>query len=179
LGHIKTVCIGPATANKLFEFGIRSDIVPDSFQAESIIDAFKNKDIKNKRFLIPRAEEARTILPDELKNMGATVDEIAVYKTIPVTKNKEELIKLLEEKKIDMVTFTSSSTVKNFTSLIPQDKLNFLMDGLSIACIGPITADTAKSLGYTVDITAKNFTIPGLCEAFLEHYRNLNIERGL
>lgn len=171
LGHLQTVCIGPATAKKLFEFGVRSDIVPDSFQAESILEAFKYKNIKNKKFLLPRAEEARPLLPEELRKMGAKVDEIAVYKTRPVTENRKELIELLEEKKIDMVTFTSSSTVKNFTSLISQDKIKSLMSGVSVACIGPVTSDTAKSLGYNVDIIAANFTIPGLCEAILEYIK--------
>ncbi|UCG79694.1 MAG: uroporphyrinogen-III synthase, partial [Desulfobacterales bacterium] len=76
----------------------------------------------------------------------------------------------LEQGAIDIVTFTSSSTVKNFKALLPADRFESLMKGVTVASIGPITTDTAKELGFKVDITAKDFTIPGLCEAILQHY---------
>ena len=82
------------------------------------------------------------------------------------------LIKQLEEKAVDMVTFTSSSTVKNFKSLLPPDEFTRLIDGVKVASIGPITTDTASELGFKVDVTAESYTIPGLCEAILKYYRN-------
>jgi uroporphyrinogen III methyltransferase/synthase len=84
--------------------------------------------------------------------------------------NADELIKALEDKTIDVITFTSSSTVKNFKELLPADRFEQLIDGIKIASIGPITAETAKELGFEVHIIADIFTIPGLCEAILKYY---------
>ena len=171
LGHLQTAVIGPATEKRLFDYGIKSDIVPESYIAESILNAFKKKNLKGKRILLPRAKEARPILPEGLKKMGAVVDEVAAYCTQIVPDNSDILLKHLEAGTIDVVTFTSSSTVKNFHSLLPHAKLEKLMRQVVVASIGPITADTAKNLGFNVQIIAELFTIPGLCEAILQHYQ--------
>ena len=102
--------------------------------------------------------------------MGANVDEITAYHTIKDLQNSDELINGLEEKTIDLIAFTSSSTVKNFKELLPADKFKQLIDGVTVASIGPITAETARKLGFEVDIVADEFTIPGLCEAILAYY---------
>jgi uroporphyrinogen III methyltransferase/synthase len=114
LHHVRTAVIGPATAERLRQQGLRSDIVPASYRAEAVIDAFATEKIAGQRILIPRAAEARPILPDELRRMGATVDEIATYHTRPVTDGASDLVADLENGRVDMVTFTSSSTVKHF-----------------------------------------------------------------
>ena len=119
-----------------------------------------------------RAGEARPVLPVELRNMGAEVNEVTVYLSEKVLDNVDLLIKQLEDKTIELITFTSSSTVRNFKSLLPPDKFNQLIDGVTIASIGPVTTDTAVELGFKVDITAESYTIPGLCEAILKYYRN-------
>jgi uroporphyrinogen III methyltransferase/synthase len=173
LNNLRTAAIGPATAKRLFEFGLRSDIIPDSYRAESIVESFRKEPIKDKRILLPRAKEARPILPEELKRMGAIVDEIAAYCTKEIRDNADNLLQQLEDRAIDMITFTSSSTVKNFKALIPKEKFEFLLKGVAIASIGPITADTAKKLGFEVHVTAESYTIPGLCKA-IEHYFNKN-----
>ena len=171
LHHIKTACIGPETAKQLRGFGIETDILPKSYVAEAVVEVFLSQDVKNKKILIPRAETARPILPVALKKMGANVDEIATYQTRPVTENKNLLISELEEHEIDMVTFTSSSTVTNFNALLPQDKKDALMKGVCVAAIGPITADTAKDLGFKVNVVAEKYTIPGLCEAIIQYFQ--------
>jgi uroporphyrinogen III methyltransferase/synthase len=173
LNNLRTAAIGPATAKRLFEFGLRSDIVPESYRAESIVESFRKETIKDKRILLPRAKEARPILPEELRRMGAIVDEIAAYCTKEIRDNADDLLQQLEDRVIDMITFTSSSTVKNFKALIPKEKFEFLLEGVAIASIGPITADTAKKLGIEVHVTAESYTIPGLCKA-IEHYFNKN-----
>jgi uroporphyrinogen III methyltransferase/synthase len=101
--------------------------------------------------------------------MGARVDEIAVYRTEQDHENVDELISRLERGAIDFITFTSSSTVRNFKTLLPQDRFDELIEGVTIASIGPITSDTARELGFKVDISAEEYTIPGLCQAILQY----------
>ncbi|MEZ4527827.1 MAG: uroporphyrinogen-III C-methyltransferase [Desulfobacterales bacterium] len=171
LHHMHTAAIGPVTAEKLLNFGLRSDIVPESYRAESVVDAFRNENVSGKKILLPRAAEARPILPVELRKMGAAVDEIATYRTEQASDKADVLVKELRSGNIDMVTFTSSSTVKNFKSLLPADAdLKALMKNVIVASIGPITSDTARELGFDVQITAESFTIPGLCEAIRKYY---------
>jgi uroporphyrinogen III methyltransferase / synthase len=170
LHHIRTACIGPATQEKLAGFGLTCDILPESYRAESVVDAFGSQDITGKKILLPRAREARPILPKALKEMGAHVDEIPVYTTRISQDNSAILLERLAEKSIDCITFTSSSTVKNFRALIPESSFHQLLDPLTIACIGPVTADTARDLGFEVHVMADTYTIPGLVDALINHY---------
>jgi len=171
LGSIRTACIGPVTAKKLFERGIRCDVLPDTYQAESVVAAFGNESIAGKNILLPRAREARPVLPVELTKMGAQVDEVAVYQTQQVLEHAKPLLGQLRERAVDLVTFTSSSTVKNFKSLLPEKDFKDIMEGVTLASIGPITTDTAGKLGLDVHITAETYTIPGLVDAILKYYR--------
>ncbi|MBU0991781.1 MAG: uroporphyrinogen-III C-methyltransferase [Proteobacteria bacterium] len=170
LGHLKTASIGPATAEKLLSYGIKSDIVPESYRAESVVEAFKKEHMNGESVLLPRAAEARPVLPVELRKMGAQVDEVKTYQTELVENSANTLLENLGTRTIDLITFTSSSTVKNLRTLIPDEKFEDLMEGITIACIGPITADTAKDLGFSVHIVAESYTIPGLCEAIERYY---------
>lgn len=170
LSGINTATIGPATSRKLFDFGLKSDIVPESYRAESIVVAFRDENVKGKRILLPRAKQSRPILPLELAKMGAEVDEVTVYGTELVPDHADALLRQLEEDKIDLITFTSSSTVTNFKTLLPSEKFETLMKGVAVASIGPITTDTARKLGFNIEIEAKSFTIPGLCEAICQHF---------
>ena len=170
LKDIHTAVIGPATEKKLFDFGLKSDIVPESYRAESVVKAFAGKDVTGRKILLPRAKEARPVLPLELKKMGAVVDEVTAYCTHAVKDNTDVLSARLKERSIDMITFTSSSTVKNFRALFPNEDLKDLMRGVTIASIGPVTADTARDLGFDVHIIAESYTIPGLCQAILTHF---------
>lgn len=170
LHSLKTASIGPATAAKLFEYGIKSDIVPVSYRAESVVAAFQDKYIQGSRILLPRAAKARPILPVELNKMGAKVDEIIAYQTLQSRDNAASLITGLNRKRIDLITFTSSSTVKNFKALMPDDAVE-LLQGVKIASIGPITSDTARKEGFDVHVTAKTYTIPGLCGAIVKYFQ--------
>jgi len=171
LGHIRTACIGPATADRLCKRGIRCDVLPRTYRAESVVEAFKNELIKGKNILLPRASEARPVLPVELTKMGARVQEVAVYQTRNVQDHANSLIRQLEDETIDLVTFTSSSTVKNFRSLLPEEDICDLLKGVVVASIGPITSETAQNLGFEVQVTADTYTIPGLVDAILRFYR--------
>jgi uroporphyrinogen III methyltransferase / synthase len=171
LGHLRTAAIGPATAERLRRFGLNTDILPKTYQAESVVEAFADVAVKGQNVLLPRAKEARAILPEELRRMGARVDEVVAYQTLCAGGADRSLMDALEKGEVDMITFTSSSTVKNFRSLLPgEEKLPALMENVAVACIGPITADTAESQGFHVDITAQEFTIDGLCSAVVDYF---------
>ncbi len=172
LNHLCTAAIGPATAERMFQFGLKSDIIPKNYRAESVVEAFRKEKLDGKKILLPRAGEARPVLPVELRKMGADVDEVTAYLTEKVRDNADLLVKQLEDKAIDLITFTSSSTVKNFKNLLPPKEFTRLIDGIAIASIGPITTDTAVESGFKVAISAESYTIPGLCEAILKYYRN-------
>ena len=171
LAHLNTAAIGPATAAELLKYGLKSDIIPKNYRAESVVEAFSQEPLNGKKILLPRAKEARPVLPVELRKMGAEVDEVIAYVTEKVRENVEMLIDQLEKKAIDLISFTSSSTVKNFKTLLPEDRFNSLMEGIAIASIGPITSETAKGLGFDVRVTAESYTIPGLCDAILKYFQ--------
>ncbi|HCY86830.1 MAG TPA: HemD protein, partial [Desulfobacteraceae bacterium] len=170
LGHLKFACIGPVTKERLADYGIISDILPETYRAESVVDAFKDVDIEGKNVLLPRAKKARTILPEELTRMGALVDEVTAYETELADDGKETLIDLLKTDGIDAVTFTSSSTVSNFMSLLDGEDGPALLKDVTLASIGPITSDTARSLGLEPAVEADPYTIQGLIDALLAHY---------
>ena len=172
LKDVKLCAVGPATAKELERFGLRTDIIPETYRAESIIEEFKKQDMTGKRVLVPRPQEARPVVPVELRKMGAIVEEVVAYYTKPVCHNLEELKELLQEKEIDLVTFTSSSTVKNFRKLFTEEQTRELLSDVPVATIGPITADTAKELGFKVAITPDEYTIDGLCDAIERYYRD-------
>ena len=119
------------------------------------------------RVLIPRAEQAREVLPDELVRMGATVDVVTAYRTVAGGADGEAVAKMLAAGEIDVVTFTSSSTVTNLLALLGEQGRD-LLSGVKIACIGPITADTCRELGLRPDIVAEKYTIQGLNESIIQ-----------
>jgi uroporphyrinogen III methyltransferase/synthase len=172
LHHIRTACIGPATKQRLMDFGFTCDILPESYRAESVVEAFSHQEITGKKILLPRAMEARPVLPEALSRMGAAVDEIPVYVTRINEDNTATLLARLAEQRIDCITFTSSSTVRNFRKLTPETSFKQLLAPVTIACIGPITADTARDLGFHVHLVAETYTIPGLVDALIAHYEN-------
>jgi len=167
LGHLKTAVIGPVTRDRLADFGIHADILPENYRAESVVDAFAGQNMSGLRVLLPRAREARAVLPVELEKMGAAVDEITTYVTRPVNSGAGDLVSRLQSGEVDLITFTSSSTVTNFKALLPADGWQALLADVRLASIGPVTTETAQSLGFQVDITAETYTIPGLCAAIV------------
>jgi uroporphyrinogen III methyltransferase/synthase len=171
LGHARTAAIGPATAAKLRSFGLSSDLIPADFRAEAVVEAFRREPVAGRQILLPRAQEARPVLPQELAAMGAVVREVPAYKTVPAGPDGSALLEWLERRPVDVVTFTSSSTAKNFKSLLPAERFESLAAGLPAACIGPVTAGTARDLGFDVRLVADEYTIPGLCRALCEYFK--------
>ena len=172
LKDIKVGAIGLKTAEAVYAKGIKPDLVPDEYRAEAIVEAFKKEGAGNLNLniLLPRAAEAREILPDELKKMGARVDVVEAYRTVMPDKGADRIRVMLENGEIDMVTFTSSSTVINFVGMFGPDQVKRLIEKVAVACIGPITARTAEKHGLKVSIMPKDYTIEALVNAIMEYY---------
>jgi uroporphyrinogen III methyltransferase / synthase len=162
LKGIRVYTIGPKTAEAVRDLGIRVDVVPEKFVAESLIESMEN--VKGKRFLLPRATVAREILPEQLRKMGALVDVAPAYKTVLPSQSVETLAKRLKAGNIDVITFTSSSTVTNFLALTGEQLLPEIKK-VTIACIGPITAKTAREAGLNVEILPEQYTVSSLMDA--------------
>lgn len=171
LKGVKICAIGPMTEKAIKNLGIKVDLTPKEYRAEAIIDALGKRNIKGRKFLLARAMKAREIIPIEIKRLGGKIDVVPSYKTIRPAKEAGELKELLLEGGVDIVTFTSSSTVTNFVAMFRKAEIPELLDGVCVACIGPITADTAKENGIKVDIMPKEYTIPALTEAMAGYYR--------
>jgi uroporphyrinogen III methyltransferase/synthase len=169
LGSAKIAAIGAQTAARLKEYGIIADIVPLEFRAEGIIAAMVGRITPGMSVLIPRALVARDILPEKLREMGATVDVVPVYRTLTGETDGQILATKLQEGEIELVTFTSSSTVTNLLNLLGAQGAE-LLKMARISCIGPITAGTCLENGITPDIIAEEYTIHGLVESIKNLY---------
>jgi uroporphyrinogen III methyltransferase / synthase len=161
----KIAAIGPATAERIEQAGLRVDVVPVEYRAEALIDALRAHPLAGERVLIPRAKVAREILPEKFREAGAEVVVPPAYQSVPSSEGKEEVSSRLQSGEIDCVTFTASSTVENFVGAFGAEEAARLLAGTKVACIGPITADTARKYGLRVDAEGKEYTIPGLIEA--------------
>jgi uroporphyrinogen III methyltransferase/synthase len=161
----RVAAIGPATAGALEEVGLRVDVVPEEFRAEALIGAIKDGSLAGKRVLIPRAKIAREVLPEKLREAGAEVLVPPAYETVPSSEGREALARDLEAGSIDCVTFTASSTVTNFVAAFGAEEAVRLLSRARVACIGPITASTARENGLEVHAEADEYTIPGLVSA--------------
>ena len=140
--------------------------MPAEFRAEAVVAALAGQVGPQDRVLIARAEQAREVLPEELTRLGATVDVVTAYRTVAGDADGEAVGKLLAAGEIDVVTFTSSSTVTNLLALLGE-RGRELLAGVKIACIGPITADTCREMGLRPDIVAEKYTIQGLTESII------------
>jgi uroporphyrinogen III methyltransferase / synthase len=169
-GEAKIAAIGPATADALREVGIRADFVPSQFVAEAVAEEWPEKEMTGRRVLLPRAKEAREFLPDRLREMGAAVDVLTAYETVRDSEAADDIRAQLCNGEIHAVTFTSSSTVKNFVESIGREHIPDILKGVVVACIGPITADTARELGIQPDIVSEEFTIPGLVDSLVQRF---------
>ncbi len=171
LKGLRICTIGPATAAKIEALGIRVDLVPDVFISEGVVTAFRDIDIKGSRTLLPRAEAARDVIPEGLAKLGATVDVVTAYRTVNSGKSRSELEPLINEGKVDVIAFTSPSTVIHFMEIMGKEFS--LPPQIKIACIGPVTAAAVKKAGLRIDIMQERYTIPALVETLAEHFRTI------
>jgi uroporphyrinogen III methyltransferase/synthase len=170
LSGVRLGAIGPKTAASLEERGLRPDLVPSEYRAEAVIDALNGEQVRGRKFLLPRAARAREVLPERLKEMGGQVEVVPVYETVRPQGKTGEIRRLLQEGAIDCITFTSSSTVAYFAAMFPDEDLSSLVRNATIACIGPITAETARRHGFTVSIIPREYTIEALAAAIVAHW---------
>jgi uroporphyrinogen III methyltransferase/synthase len=168
LSGVKIAAIGPATRDRLLEIGLRADLLPERFIAESLLEALAaHGSLSGQRVLLPRSEIARPLLAEGLRGLGADVEEVPAYRTLRGAALDEPLLERLSRKEIDLVTFTSSSTVWNCVEAIPSHRKTEILSSIKCATIGPITSQAAKEAGIEVVTEANEYTIPGLVEAIL------------
>jgi uroporphyrinogen III methyltransferase/synthase len=163
----RVAAIGPATALRVEEAGLRVDVTPEEYKAEALIEALIDDPLVGKKVLIPRAKVAREVLPEKLREAGAEVVVPPTYESVSSSGGKERLKELLENGEVGCVTFTASSTVENFARAF-DGEASRLLSATQVACIGPITARTARDHGLRVDAEASEYTIPGLIEAVVD-----------
>ncbi|MDO7785986.1 uroporphyrinogen-III C-methyltransferase [Desulforamulus aquiferis] len=170
LTDVRLCAIGPRTKEELEKRGLMVDYVPGEYRAEEIVEGLKGKVLPGDRVLLPRADIARKLLPKALEEMGAQVEEVIAYHTILGDGDAAAIREGLVSGEINVVTFTSSSTVQNFVKLVGEEGLQALMENVVVASIGPITSRTARELGLRVDLEASEYTITGLVEAIITHF---------
>jgi uroporphyrinogen III methyltransferase/synthase len=168
--RVRIAAIGPGTARRLRSAGIDGCLVPHQYQAEGLLAALKPESVRGKKILIPRAAKARDILPQTLAGWGAEVNVVEAYQTVAPPVDVAALRALFRHKSVDAVTFTSSSTVANFARLFSGEKIAEVLNGVAVACIGPITQATLEELGGRADIVAPEFTIDGLVQALVDFF---------
>lgn len=169
LAHARICAIGSATAEALQQHGLVADVVPTEYRAEGILAALYGKLKAGDKVLIPRAAEARSVLPDELRAQDVEATVAPAYETVLGDADAESISQALEAGEIDMVTFTSSSTVKNLLKIL-GDNGKTLLQKTKIAAIGPVTAETCQKHGLTVAVQASEYTIDGLVKAIEEAF---------
>ena len=162
--HLGIAAIGPATRKGIEQRGGKVDVVPEEYVAESVVHSLRRR-VKGKRVLLVRAKVARDVIPRELRRAGAEVDVVEAYETVVPQSSRARLRSLLgnPRRRPHVVTFTSSSTVRNFVALLGPTKAS--IQGVRLASIGPVTSSTLRELGLRVDLEASEFTIPGLVAA--------------
>lgn len=165
--------IGKATADLLHTYGVNADLIPNVFTGEGLAQSLLDQGIEGRNILIPRAQQAREIIPETLRGAGAQVTVAPVYINTPVTENKDMIREELTSGSVDMVTFTSSSTVSNFLAMLEPEsteELQELFKDVKIAAIGPITAKTVTDNGLSVTAQPAEHSISGMIDTILEAF---------
>jgi len=175
--HLKVAAIGPATAQAIERHGVKVNVVPKEYVAESVVASLRRK-VKGKRVLLARAKVARDVIPRELRKLGAHVDVVEAYETVVPETSRKRLRAALKSQKLchNVINFTSSSTVRNFVALLGESRgrvsrvhMGREENRVRFASIGPITSSTLREFGLPVDIEAAEYTIPGLIKAIAKH----------
>ncbi len=171
---MRLCAIGPATAERLARLGLKVDLVPDEYRAEAVVEALAATGVlEGARVLLPRADIARELLATELRRLGADVTEVKAYRTVmvePETDGTPDIYRMLLDRQIDVVTFTSASTVRSFVKMVGAEPAADLLQTTLVAAIGPVTADAAAQYNIRTSIMPADYTVPALVDAIVAHY---------
>jgi uroporphyrinogen III methyltransferase/synthase len=174
LKGVRLCAVGPSTAQRVSGYGLRVDLTPEESRAEGVFEALKAAGpLAGTRLLLPRADIAREVLPDQLREAGAEVTDIIAYRTVVAGGERDsdhDIYRMLLERQIDAVTFTSASTVRNFARMLGEEQAADLLNTTVVAAIGPVTAEAAQQLGIRVGVVPRKYTIPDLVDALVEHF---------
>ncbi|MXZ33694.1 MAG: HemD protein, partial [Acidobacteria bacterium] len=170
LKGVRIAAIGPATRRAVLDFKLAVDTLPSDYQAEGLVESLRGKVVKGMRVLLPRARVAREVLPLQLQRQGARVEVVEAYQTGLPDYALSEWAQVIDDAPPHMVVFTSSSTVANLAGLIRPKSLAETLQGVAVACIGPITAGTARESGLQVDLVPEKYTTASLIEAMEAYF---------
>jgi uroporphyrinogen-III synthase len=170
LEHLRIAAIGPATRAEIEQGGLAVSVTPKKYVAEAVVDALRGE-VRGKRVLLVRARVARDVIPQELRLAGATVEVVEAYQTLVPPSARGRLRQVLTDmrQRPTTITFTSSSTARNFVGLLGNLRRD-LLDGITMASIGPVTSSTLRELGLPTHVEAREYTVAGLVEALAEYF---------
>ncbi|MFF2286053.1 uroporphyrinogen-III synthase [Peribacillus butanolivorans] len=174
----KIAVIGSKTEEALKRHGYVADFIPSQFVAEGFVSEFISLLQPGSRVLLAKGNLARAVIADELNKTGAFCDEVIVYHTVLPGESERKLVQLIVSRKIDIITFTSSSTVEHFLQIIDRNKLGTYIESIIIACIGPIAAKTASKHGLTVDVCPDVYTTEAMVEELIRFIVKKNNRGG-
>ena len=170
LAGVRICAVGPKTRAAIEAAGLAVEFQPSVYRAEGLIKEVGEGAWRGKRVLFPRAAEGRDVIPEEMRRLGASLDLVTVYRTVPSPAGRGGLRELLAAGALDAVTFTSGSTVKSFAALLDPEQLAAIAGRVAVACIGPVTADEARAAGLPVDALAPEATLASLADALEAHF---------
>jgi uroporphyrinogen III methyltransferase / synthase len=173
LKGVRICAVGATTASRIGRYGIRVDLTPAEFRSEALVEALAAAGpLRGARFLLPRADIAREVLPDELREAGADVSDVIAYRTLPAgePEGDQDIYRMLLDGEIDAVTFTSASSVRNFAQMYGREQAADLLRPTTVASIGPVTAEAAQQLDITTSVMPERYTVPDLVDALVAHF---------
>jgi uroporphyrinogen III methyltransferase/synthase len=174
LAGVKLCAIGSSTSERLARHGLKVDVVPAEYRSEAIVRAVAEAgDVRGLKVLLPHTDIGRELIADELRKLGAEVTEVVAYRTVAAEPGREgepDIYRMLLERRIDVVTFTSASGVRNFVRVLGAEPAADLLRATVVASIGPVTADAAAEYGITTTIVPAHFTVSGLVDAIVEYF---------
>ncbi len=183
LKGVRLCAVGPSTAARLQRYGIRVDLTPLEYRSEAVLEAISALATLNElRVLVPHADSAREVLVDDLRQAGAEVTEVIAYRTTIAQAERDadrDIYRMLLDKEIDAVTFTSPSTVRNFVQIYGQDQAADLLSTTVVASIGPVTAEAAEQLDIHTTVMPERYTVPDLVDALVAHFSTQGAKAGV
>jgi uroporphyrinogen III methyltransferase/synthase len=180
LGGVKLCAVGPSTAEQLADYGLKVDLTPPEYRAEAILRALSESgNVRGLKMLLPHADIGRELLAEELRKQGADVTEVVAYRTMAVEADREgdpDIYRMLLERSIDAVTFTSASAVRNFVRILGAEPAADLLGATVVACIGPVTAQAAAQANIMTTIQPASYTVPALVDAIAKYFEKKGTE---